>query len=119
MRILLCIVLLASATFAYTPVQVGPNNCSFNPGGPGVAATGSLTCTFTSNVGANNALVIGVNARVLGATGVTSITDTLGTSYGLLKESHDAASGTWLYAGKPSSGGSNTVTVVLNGTYYY
>src|SRR4051794_15442409 len=72
MRKLLSLLFLTTAvSLAYTPVQVGPNTCHFNPGMPG---SGPLTCAFTSNVGANNVLVIGVHARIAGATGVTSIT---------------------------------------------
>jgi hypothetical protein len=133
MKLLLSLFLLTVASgLAYTPVQVGPNGCKFHPGDPGgVTPLVSLTCTFPGNVGAGNVLVVGVHSRVYvgtgGATGVTSITDSLGTGtgtdYSLLVSSPNVVTvvnGTWLYARKVGNvGGPVTVTVTLNGTYYF
>src|SRR5436305_642129 len=110
-RLLPVLLLTAASSFAYTPIQVGPNTCKFNPGSPG---SGDLTCDFPSSVGGNNVIVVGVEVRVGSATSVTNIHDTLNTSFSLKVASPNPATmGTMalLYVGKPSSGGANTVTV--------
>lgn len=114
-RLLTMLLLTVAAGFASAPVQVGPNNCAVHPAAqPG---SGTLTCTFSSSVGSGNIMVIGIGARLGTATGIATVTDTLGTSYASLGAGSfiSASSGAWLYAGKTTTGGSNTVTVTFSG----
>lgn len=128
-RLLLFLLLAVASGLAAVPIQVNvfgttnaANSCKFNPGSPG---SGNLTCVLPSNVSAGNVLVVSVGSRVGTATGVTSITDNLigsGTAYTLLASSPNVATvvnGTWLYARTIGTGGALTVTVQLNGTYFF
>lgn len=111
---------------AIAPVQVGPNGCEFNPsvsvGGSGASpGTGPLSCTFSVNVTAGNTLQVNVHSRVSGATGITSITDSLSTPtvYTQRVGGTNSTTGVWMYTGVPTVSGAATVTVVLNGTYFF
>jgi hypothetical protein len=121
MRHLIALLLLtAGSGLAYSPVQVGPNTCKF---GTGSLITTTLTCTFPSPVTAGNRIVVGVHSRLNAATGITTITDSLGkpTTFTLKKTKRDSNSfiGVWLYIGTAAIGGSDTISVTLNGNYYY
>jgi hypothetical protein len=120
MRLLTLILLTVASGLAYTPVQVGPNNCKF---GAGSLITTTLTCTFPGAVTSGNRIVVGVHSRTNTASGITTITDSLGTptTFTLVTSKRDANPiiGVWLYIGTASVGGSDTVSVTLNGNYYY
>lgn len=124
-KLLLAFILAVASSLAYSPLQKSADNsCNFNPSGANTPGTGNLTCPFPSNVTSGGTLIVAVHIRIGSSgggvmTGLTSITDTRGTTYTLLKESHGTATGVWLYGGSPGSGGANTVTVVPNGTYNY
>jgi hypothetical protein len=121
MRHLIGLLLLTVASgLAATPVQVGPNTCKF---GAGSLITTTLTCTLPSPVTARNRIVVGVHSRTNAATGITTITDSLSTptTFTLKASKKDTAPilGVWLYIGTASVGGSDTISVTLNGNYYY
>lgn len=120
--------LIPAVCLAYAPIQVSAigttgvaGSCVFNPGSPGSA---SITCDYPSNVVFGNISIVGIGVRVGTATGVTSITDTQGTSYSLLKTSSVTSSSMALIYGGVIPGsapttGANRVTITLNGTYFF
>jgi hypothetical protein len=115
-RLLQLLLLTAVAVFAAVPVQVGPNTCVYSPGLPG---SGSFTCVFPNPVSHDNILVVSVGSRFGTSTGVTSIVDDRGTSYALGASTNGTYTFEWMYVGKPPTDGANTVTVTIQGTYYF
>ncbi len=117
MRIILFLLLASIPTYATQAwVQNGPNTCH--------AASGNIACTMTG-VTSGNHIYIALDYRLNAATDVTSVvgsgTGTLGTislanSVTYLTSSPE---GSWLYCAPINASGDATVTVTLNGSYFF
>lgn len=110
-KLLLLLTLSVSAQATQAWVQNGPTTCH--------NTSGNIACAITGTT-SGNILLIGAAYRTNSATDITSVTGSLGTPAQISAANAGASStAAWLYCEPLTSSGTETITVTLNGTYFF
>lgn len=117
-KLVLLLLLTVAASFAYTPLQVGPTNCVTGSGT--TITTAPSGCAFGANVSPNSVIVVAVEVRLGLTTGVSTVTDTRGTTFTFRVMSPSPSTNgsfTSIWTGKTSASApsADTISVTLSG----
>ncbi len=92
-------------------VQNGPTTCH--------ATSGNIACAITGTT-SGNTIHIGLGYRLNAATAPTSVVESMGgTTLVASSVNANATVGAWLYCLVLPSSGTETITVTMNGTYFF